>query len=300
VIDATERLGSGVAGDGVLPETVLNVREDGSRIFGNDLEKGKWGFKQFPLIYLYSMMSLELSRYIKIGAASKLLGVTPQTLRRWEREGQVSPDRVSEGGTRYYEINHLLGLRELETDLTVAYARVSSHDQKEDLKRQGETLERYCAKKGWRYELIQDLGSGMNYRFFDKKARHPRFKTKGGKRQLLYRRGSYPSERQTDTNPETGLGSNARGAEISRQSGFGDGLSNRRSMVRQRSCGARGSAGALRKPSGHRCGLGRQPSGDPLEWGDVRRAEAAAPRTEKTTTALATTFQQTERLEQPA
>ena len=105
-----------------------------------------------------------MSRYIKIGAASKLLGVTPQTLRRWEREGQVSPDRVSEGGTRYYEVNHLLGLRELETDLTVAYARVSSHDQKEDLKRQAENLERYCARKGWRYELIQDLGSGMNYR----------------------------------------------------------------------------------------------------------------------------------------
>ena len=99
-----------------------------------------------------------------MGPASELLGVTPQTLRRWEREGQILPDRVSEGGTRYYEVNHLLGLRELETDLTVAYARVSSHDQKEDLKRQGETLERYCARKGWRYELIQDLGSGMNYR----------------------------------------------------------------------------------------------------------------------------------------
>jgi predicted site-specific integrase-resolvase len=36
---------------------------------------------------------------------------------------------VSEGGTRYFDVNNLLGLRELETDLTVAYARVSSHDQ---------------------------------------------------------------------------------------------------------------------------------------------------------------------------
>ena len=105
-----------------------------------------------------------MSRYVKIGQAAKLLGVTPQTVRRWEREGQLSPDRVSEGGTRYYDINHLLGLRELETDLTVAYARVSSHDQKEDLRRQAENLETYCARKGWRYELIQDLGSGMNYR----------------------------------------------------------------------------------------------------------------------------------------
>ena len=107
---------------------------------------------------------LKLSRYIKIGQAAKLLGVTPQTVRRWEREGQLSPDRVSEGGTRYYDVNHLLGLRELETDLTVAYARVSSHEQKDDLKRQAEKLEMYCARKGWRYEVIQDLGSGMNYR----------------------------------------------------------------------------------------------------------------------------------------
>ncbi len=56
---------------------------------------------------------LKMSGYIKIGQAAKLLGVTPQTVRRWEREGQLSPDRVSEGGTRYYDINHLLGLREL-------------------------------------------------------------------------------------------------------------------------------------------------------------------------------------------
>ena len=105
-----------------------------------------------------------MSRYIKIGEAAKLLGVTPQTVRRWEREGQVLPVRRSEGGTRYYDLNQLLGLKELETDLTVAYARVSSRDQKEDLKRQVERLELYCAAKGWSYEVIQDLGSGMNYR----------------------------------------------------------------------------------------------------------------------------------------
>ena len=105
-----------------------------------------------------------MSRFIKIGQASELLGVTPQTLRRWEREGQFKPDRVSEGGTRYYELKRIIGGREPESDLTVAYARVSSHDQNEDLKRQAEQLGLYCARQGWRYELIQDLGSGMNYR----------------------------------------------------------------------------------------------------------------------------------------
>jgi len=105
-----------------------------------------------------------MNRLIKIGEAAKLLGVSIQTLRRWEREEQLLPDRKSDGGTRYYDLNKLFGFESIETDLTIAYARVSSHDQKEDLKRQAELLERYCTVKGWTFEVIQDLGSGMNYR----------------------------------------------------------------------------------------------------------------------------------------
>ncbi len=105
-----------------------------------------------------------MSRLIKIGEAAKLLGVSLQTLRKWERTGELSPDRKSQGGTRYYDMDRLLGQRKIETDLTIAYARVSSHDQKDDLKRQAQRLESYCTAKGWSFEVIQDLGSGMNYR----------------------------------------------------------------------------------------------------------------------------------------
>jgi predicted site-specific integrase-resolvase len=45
---------------------------------------------------------------------------------------------------------------------TLAYARVSSHDQKGDLERQKQVLELYCAHQGWEFELISDPGSGMN------------------------------------------------------------------------------------------------------------------------------------------
>jgi predicted site-specific integrase-resolvase len=48
--------------------------------------------------------------------------------------------------------------------VTIAYARVSSHDQREDLVRQVALLESFCAANGWTYETIQDLGSGLNYR----------------------------------------------------------------------------------------------------------------------------------------
>ena len=104
-----------------------------------------------------------MSRFIKIGKASEILGVSIQTLRRWETLGSFVPDRKSTGGTRYYDLDKLLGLKKFDTNLTIAYARVSSHDQKEDLARQATLLASYCASHGWNFEVIQDLGSRMNY-----------------------------------------------------------------------------------------------------------------------------------------
>ena len=46
---------------------------------------------------------------------------------------------------------------------TIAYARVSSHDQKLDLQRQIEMLELYCSAQGWSFEVISVVGSGMKY-----------------------------------------------------------------------------------------------------------------------------------------
>jgi len=40
---------------------------------------------------------------------------------------------------------------------------VSSHDQKEDLVRQVAMLGSYCAANGWSYEIVQEMGSGLNY-----------------------------------------------------------------------------------------------------------------------------------------
>ncbi len=37
-----------------------------------------------------------------------------------------------------------------------------SHDQKEDLTLQVERPKSFCAANGWTFEVIQDLGSGMN------------------------------------------------------------------------------------------------------------------------------------------
>lgn len=101
-------------------------------------------------------------RLVKIGEAAKLLGCSIDVLRKWEKTGELIPDRKTLGGTRFYDTAKLLSLGDAEAP-TLAYARVSSNDQKADLERQKEMLETYCAAKGWRTEIIADLGSGMNF-----------------------------------------------------------------------------------------------------------------------------------------
>ena len=109
--------------------------------------------------YNYSMND----RFVKIGEAAKILGVNPQTLRRWEEDGVIRfPAKRTPKGTRLYSLQELLGVNDLAYP-TIAYARVSSSDQKEDLERQHAVLEAFCNKNGWQTEIIRDLGSGMNY-----------------------------------------------------------------------------------------------------------------------------------------
>lgn len=106
---------------------------------------------------------------MSIGKAAEMLGVSHSTLRRWDESGKLVAERTP-GGRRRYVVSDVatfnpLGLDRVALSLpTVAYARVSSHDQKADLERQAQVLEMYCASQGWQYEVIRDLGSGMNYR----------------------------------------------------------------------------------------------------------------------------------------
>lgn len=110
-----------------------------------------------------------MSKIISIGQAAKLLGVHVQTMRNWEKSGKLKPDSISPGGTRRYNLDRIVAIsgKEVPTVVderkTIAYARVSSCDLKEDLLRQSQVLELYCAEHGYKYELITDLGSGMNY-----------------------------------------------------------------------------------------------------------------------------------------
>jgi len=117
---------------------------------------------------LYVVYHIAMSKLVSISQAAKILGVSEITLRRWDKEGRLTSIRT-EGGHRRYDISKIAPEtvhRYSFTDKrkTIAYARVSSQDQKADLERQRQVLELYCAKNGWSFEIISDLGSGMNYR----------------------------------------------------------------------------------------------------------------------------------------
>ena len=105
---------------------------------------------------------------MSIGKFAKELGVTPEHVRTMHRTGEVIPARISEKGTRYYSDEQL---RELKNNLSsqreekvVAYCRVSTKSQKDDLEKQVENVKSYMYAKGYSFEVITDIGSGINYK----------------------------------------------------------------------------------------------------------------------------------------
>ena len=103
---------------------------------------------------------------LSIKEASEFLGISIDTLRRWERVGKITSMRT-QGGHRRYDKKELIKFKmgdNSENRITIAYCRVSSSDQKEDLQRQIENVSQYCIANGYQFRVISDLGSGLNYK----------------------------------------------------------------------------------------------------------------------------------------
>jgi len=106
---------------------------------------------------------------LSIGKFAKSLGVSIQTLRNWDKEGKLKPTYVTENGYRYYSEDLLNKFRNIKNvnkikKKNILYARVSAKDQKDDLNRQIDNLKQYAYSKGYSFEIITDIGSGINYK----------------------------------------------------------------------------------------------------------------------------------------
>ena len=106
-------------------------------------------------------------KYYSSKKVTEILGVTAQTLRNWDKEGKLKPSYVKSNGYRYYSEDSILSYtqeRKTKKNLNViGYARVSSEKQSNDLESQVANLKTYLDSKYSEYEIITDIGSGINY-----------------------------------------------------------------------------------------------------------------------------------------
>lgn len=103
-----------------------------------------------------------------IGEFAKQIGVSIQTLRDWHKKGELIPSHITKGGTRYYsseQLNKILGKTDnIKRRKIIGYCRVSSNKQKDDLARQVDNMTNYLLSQGSPFEIITDIGSGINYK----------------------------------------------------------------------------------------------------------------------------------------
>ena len=105
---------------------------------------------------------------LSIGKAAKLIGISVSTIRLWERQKKLKPHCRTIGNHRRYLIEDIYKIIKKSNDdnrKTLAYCRVSSFDQKNDLERQKSFPQAWQKKhQSDQFELISDLGSGMNFK----------------------------------------------------------------------------------------------------------------------------------------
>lgn len=103
----------------------------------------------------------------KIHEMAERLGISVKTLQRWDVTGKLKANRTL-GNHRYYtedQYNEYMGLADDKSHRkVVAYARVSSRVQKDDLRNQIDFIRAFVNAKGVILdECIEDIGSGLNY-----------------------------------------------------------------------------------------------------------------------------------------
>ena len=107
-------------------------------------------------------------KYYSSKTVTQMLGVSAQTLRNWDKEGKLKPSYVKSNGYRYYSEDSILSYtqeRKTKKNLNViGYARVSSKKQSDDLERQVNNIKQYLSSKYETFDIITDIGSGINYK----------------------------------------------------------------------------------------------------------------------------------------
>ena len=113
-------------------------------------------------------------KYVGKKKALELLGISGMTLLKMEDQNKIEIIKTS-GGHRKYNVQKYINANKKKVDekidlnikninkinekINICYIRVSTHGQKSDLEHQKE----FMIKKYPKYEIIEDIGSGINF-----------------------------------------------------------------------------------------------------------------------------------------
>ena len=102
--------------------------------------------------------------YISISKVCLILGVSLSTVYRMLKQGILKESFRTEGNHRRFNVQEIHQIqRKTYEPRVVTYARVSSHDQKDDLALQSNVLKSYVETQAYKNVTnIEDLGSGLN------------------------------------------------------------------------------------------------------------------------------------------
>jgi excisionase family DNA binding protein len=95
--------------------------------------------------------------FVTTKKAAEVLGLHPNTLRRYADNGRIEAIRTEGGQRRYNVASYVRGKSNASI---ICYCRVSSSKQKDDLARQVV----YMRKSYPDAEIIRDIGSGLNFK----------------------------------------------------------------------------------------------------------------------------------------
>lgn len=108
-------------------------------------------------------------KFVSIGKAAKLLGMSIPALRQWEAHGMLTPERTPTGHRRYRVADLQRLMHEADDsrrpEQCVVYARVSTKKQEEagNLDRQVGRLSAFAAQHHWPIvAVVTDVASGLN------------------------------------------------------------------------------------------------------------------------------------------
>ena len=112
-------------------------------------------------------MKGDFKKYYTTGEFAELCGIKKKTLFHYDDIDLFKPEKVMSNGYRYYsheQLNQVMNVKPNLDRIVIGYCRVSSNKQKDDLERQIENMKLYLTAQGKPFEIISDIGSGINYK----------------------------------------------------------------------------------------------------------------------------------------